>query len=149
MTHDISGLADTLLRNHIAIKFPRSNARSEFLQLPQDASDTERQRLEHAVAGESLIIRCHRSAIRLGLIDEHRQFFDHIDTNDDGDWVIHLFFADARAIPLVADITDGTVSPDDSETPFPKTFIERRLRHLERNKQLTDKCCWWDWDESW
>jgi hypothetical protein len=148
MTHDISGLADTLLRNYIAIKFPRSNARWEFLQLPQDASETERSRLEHAIAGGNLIIRCHRSAIRLGLLDDHRQFFDHIDTSDDGDWVIHLFFAEASAIPLVAGVTDGTVT---TEPPWPKAkaFLECCLRHLEQKNQLNGRCCWWDWNDSW
>jgi hypothetical protein len=149
MTHDLPTLTATMLANHLTIKFPRSNALSEFAQLPQDASDSERRRLEHVVAGENLIIRCHRSALRLGLLEVgHRQFLDHVDTNPDGDWVIHMFFADASAsaIPLVAGITNGTVTAE-SATPNFKALIDHRLKRLERRNRLTGGHCWWDWDD--
>jgi hypothetical protein len=148
MTHDISGLADTLLRNHITVNFPRSDALSELAQLPEGSSDSERRQLEYAIAADNLIVRMNRTLIRIGLSGNgHRQALDRIGINSAGDWAIHFYFADAAALAVLPSLTDGTISRDNPVEHNAKAFIESRLKRLERSNRLTGRYRWWDVDD--
>jgi hypothetical protein len=103
--------------------------------------------LSRALAGETLIMNCHRQHFRHHLLEQgHRAFFDGIEGGGPDGWRLHFFCLDQATVSVLRDIGVGVSGPGDAVTFDPEQFVMHRLRQLERTGRLDTPDGWWDWD---
>jgi hypothetical protein len=145
---DLPTLAATLLANFVTVRIPRLVG----LWTSPVAVPWPRHRpslLPIAIAGESLILRCHRQSLHYRLLEEgHRAFFDRVEGGGPEGWRLHYFCLDPSTLSVLRDIGVGKVDPGDPVRFDPEAFVLCRLRQMERTGHLGRPDRWWDW-ESW
>jgi hypothetical protein len=86
---DLPTLAATLLANFVTVRTPRRERSGSWL----DPDPSLRRHIESrsiALAGETLIARCHRTCLRGHLLEhEHRAFFDRLEGGGREGWRLH------------------------------------------------------------
>ena len=142
MTQYQSGLADTLLNNFVTIRYPRSLPDLEW----RDSRDKDR--MEYALAAEHLALRFEKMSLRMGLGDSGFFRFFEFQESDPTNFYLHLFIADADAIPLIASLVEGIVETGNPQYFDPKAFVVERLHHIENSGCLARKYPWWFAEES-
>jgi len=145
---DLPTLAATLLANFATVHIPRY----EDLWTSPVADPWPRLRpslLSIAVAGESLILGCHRQWLHHHLLEQgHRAFFDRIEGGGPDGWRLHFFCLDRSALSVLRGVSVGEFSPGNPATFNPEAFVLRRLRQMEKTGHLGRSDEWWEWD-SW
>ena len=105
--------------------------------------------LSIAVAGESLILGCHRQWLHHHLLEQgHRAFFDRIEGGGPDGWRLHFFCLDRSVLSVLRGVSVGEFSPGNPATFNPEAFVLRRLRQMEKTGHLGRSDEWWEWD-SW
>lgn len=137
MTQYKPDLADTLLNNFVTIRYPRSLPDLEW----RDSRDKDR--MEYALAAEHLALRFEIMSIRMGLGDANYFEFFEFEESDPSNFYLHLFVADADAIPLIPRFVEGVVGRGDPQYFDPEAFVAERLRHIENSGVLAGKYPWW------
>jgi hypothetical protein len=145
---DLPNLAATLLAIFATVRIPASPG----LRARPVAALPPRLRpslLSMAVAGESLILGCHRQWLHSCLLEQgHRAFFDRIEGGGPDGWRLDFFCLDPSALSVLRDADVGEFGPGDPSRFNPEAFVLRRLRQMERTGHLGRPDEWWDWD-SW
>ena len=143
---DLPILAATLLANFATLRIPRCD--SLWISSVPDLSPEHRYRsLARALAGENLIMKCHRQHLQHRLLEQgHRAFFDRIEGGGPDGWRLHFFCLDRAAISVLHDVGVGECGPGNAVTFDPEQFVMHRLGQLERTGRLDTPYGWWDWD---
>ena len=91
---DLQTLAATLLANFATVRIPRCE--SLWISSVPNPSPKHRYRLlSRALAGETLIMNCHRQHLRYRLLEPgHHAFFDRIEGGGPDGWRFHFFCLD-------------------------------------------------------
>ena len=97
---DPQTLAATLLANFATVRIPRCE--SLWISSVPNPSPKHRCRLlSRALAGEHLIMSCHRQHLQHRLLEQgHRAFFDRIEGGGPDGWRLHFFCRDPAAISV-------------------------------------------------
>ena len=143
---DLQTLAATLLANFATVRIPRCE--SLWISSVPNPSPKHRYRLlSRALAGETLIMNCHRQHLRYRLLEQgHRAFFDRIEGGGPDGWRLHFFCLDRAAVSVLHDVGVGVCGPGNAVTFDPEQFVMHRLGQLERTGRLNTPDGWWDWD---
>jgi hypothetical protein len=129
---DLQTLAATLLANFTTVRIPRCE--SLWISSVPNPSPKHRHRmLSRALAGENLIISCHRQHLQYRLLEQgHRAFFDRIEGGGPAGWRPHFFCRDPAAISVLYDVVVGVCGLGNAVTFDPEQFVMHRLGRLER-----------------
>lgn len=143
---DLQTLAANLLANFATVRIPRCE--SLWISHVPDPPPKYRYRLlARALAGEYLIMRCHRQHLQHRLLEQgHHAFFDRIEGGGPDGWRLHFFCLDQTAVRVLHDVGVGVCGPGDAVTFDPEQFVMHRLGQLERTDRLDAPHGWWDWD---
>ena len=143
---DLQTLAATLLANFATVRIPRCE--SLWISSVPNPSPKHRYRLlSRALAGETLIMNCHRQHLRYRLLEPgHHAFFDRIEGGGPDGWRFHFFCLDQTAVSVLYNIGVGECGPGNAVTFDPEQFVMHRLSQLERTGRLNTPDGWWDWD---
>jgi hypothetical protein len=143
---DLPILAATLLANFATVRIPRCE--SLWISSVPNLSPKHRCRLlSRALAGETLIMSCHRQHLRCRLLEPgHHLFFDRIEGGGPDGSRLHFFCLDRAAVSVLYDLGVGACGPGNAVTFDPEQFVMHRLRQLERTGRLDTLHGWWDWD---
>jgi hypothetical protein len=143
---DLLTLAATLLANCMTVRIPRCE-RLWTWPVADPPPKLHAKLFANAVAGESLIIRCHRQYLRGHLLDQgYRAFFDRLEGGGPEGWRLHFFCLEPSALSVLRDAGVGECGPGDPMTFDPQEFVLCRLRQMERRGQLGRPDKWWDCD---
>ena len=129
---DLPILAATLLANFATVRIPRCE--SLWISSVPDLSPKHRYRsLARALAGENLIMKCHRQHLEYRLLEEgHRAFFDRVEGGGQAGWRLHFFCLDQTAVSVLYNIGVGECGPGHAVTFDPEQFVMHRLSQLGR-----------------
>ena len=143
---DLQTLAATLLANFATVRIPRCE--SLWISSVPTPSPKHRCRLlSRALAGETLIMSCHRQHHQYRLLEQgHRAFFDRVEGGGSDGWRFHFFCLDPAAVSVLYDVGVGVCGPGNAVTFDPEQFVMHRLLQLERIGRLNTPDGWWDWD---
>ena len=129
---DLQTLAATLLANFATVRIPRCE--SLWISSVPNPSPKHRYRLlSRALAGETLIMNCHRQHLQYRLLEEgHRAFFDRVEGGGPEGWRLHFFCLDPAALSILYDVGVGVCGPGKAVTFDPEQFVMHRVLQLER-----------------
>ena len=145
---DLMTLAATLLANFATVRIPRYDALWTF-PVADPRPKLRPNLMSIAVAGESLILGCHRQWLHHRLLEKgHGAFFDRVEGGGPDGWRLHFFCLDPSAPSVLQDAGVGGFGPGDPARFDAEAFVLRRLRQLERTGHLGRPDRWWDWN-SW
>ena len=143
---DLPILAAILLANFATVRIPRCES-LWISHLPDPSPEHRYRLLARALAGESLIMNCHRQHLQHRLLEQgHRAFFDRIEGGGLDGWRLHFFCRDRAAVSVLHDVGVGVCGPGNAVTFNPEQFVVHRLGQLERTGRLDTPYGWWDWD---
>jgi hypothetical protein len=122
-------LAATLLANFRTIHFPRSEDR--LMPFPTTTPDWWTK--AKARFADRRAVDAYRQRLRRELVAHgHRLVLDHLESNPEGGWRLHIFVADENALSLLADISEGQCGAGDPLDFDPEEFVADHLNRLER-----------------
>ena len=143
---DLQTLAANLLANFATVRIPRCE--SLWISSVPNPSPKHRYRLlSRALAGETLIMNCHRQHLQYRLLEQgHRAFFDRVEGGGPKGWRLHFFCLDPAALSILYDVGVGVCGPGKAATFDAEQFVMHRVLQLERIGRLNTPDGWWDWD---
>jgi hypothetical protein len=143
---DLQTFAATLLANFATVRIPRCE--SLWISSVPNPSPKHRCRLlSRALAGETLIMSCHRQHLQYRLLEQgHRAFFDRLEGGGPDGWRLHFFCRDSAAVKVLNHVGVGVCGPGNAVTFDAEQFVAHRLGQLERVGRLDISDGWWDWD---
>jgi hypothetical protein len=126
---NLQTLAATLLTNFATVRIPRCE--SLWISSVPNPSPKHRIRLlSRALAGETLIMSCHRQHLRYRLLEPgHRAFFDRIEGGGPDGWRFHFFCLDQTAVSVLYNIGVGECGTGNAVTFDPRAVKCSQLKH--------------------
>ena len=129
---DLQTLAATLLANFATVRIPRCES-LWISSVPYPSPKHRYRLLSRALAGETLIMNCHRQHLQYRLLEPgHHAFFDRIEGGGPDGWRLHFFCLDPEAIGVLYNIGVGKCGPGNAVTFDPEQFVMHRFGQLER-----------------
>jgi hypothetical protein len=122
---DLADLAADLLANFHTVRIPASERREDHADWWTRAKARQVERRAAYAA---------RDRLRQGLVKHgYRCFLDRMEPDPDGGWRLHFFVPDDAALPLLDELTEGTVGHGDPMSFDPEEFVLEGIRYLIEN----------------
>jgi hypothetical protein len=125
---DLLTLAATLLANFRTIRLPPDDQPRQ----PSPSAPNWLQLAKARLASRRAAYAARDRILRELVAQGYHRFLHHVEPDPLGGWRLHLFAADAGAIPLLERIADGKIASGQPVDFNPEEFLKERLRRLQR-----------------